>query len=169
MIIPFLSFSLSLLFYFFFSFSFLSYSLFFLISISPSFLCSSSFALHIFCSPSICRGVGGVYVRDWGCVWGHLSPWTPLLMPLASFFFHCFHYFFHPLDIDLIDWFYFNPRPTMGGPPPPNGFFRSPQNTNQCGLRLLGNCLFIFCAHFEEKNLGVPPSPGVGYSVKVQG
>ncbi len=66
--------------------------------------------------------------------------------------------------------FNINPRPTRGdGYHPPNGFFLSPQNTNQCGLRRLGNCLFIICAHFEVKNLGVPPSPGVGYSVKVQG
>ncbi len=48
-----------------------------------------------------------------------------------------------------------NTRPTNGGGyHPPNGFSLLPQNTNQCGLRLLGNCLFIFCAHFEVKNLG---------------
>ena len=46
--------------------------------------------------------------------------------------------------------------------------FQLPPNTNQCGLRLLGNCSFIFCGYFEVTNLGVPPYPGVGYSFKVQ-
>ena len=46
-----------------------------------------------------------------------------------------------------------NPRPTKGVvTTPPNGFSRSPENINQCGLRLLGNCSFIFCAHFKVKN-----------------
>ena len=48
-----------------------------------------------------------------------------------------------------------NPRPRRGWlPPPPPNFSRSLQNPNQCGLRLLGNCSFIFCAHFEVKKLG---------------
>ena len=33
--------------------------------------------------------------------------------------------------------------------PTPNGFSPSPQNANQCGLRVLGSCKFIFCAHFD--------------------
>ncbi len=60
-----------------------------------------------------------------------------------------------------------------GGYHPLTGCSRSLQITNQCGLMLLGNCLFIFCAHFAVQNLGggggVPPSPGLVFSVKVKG
>ncbi len=41
-------------------------------------------------------------------------------------------------------------------------FLRLHKNENETDPGLLGNLFYIFCAHFDEKKLGVPPKVGVG-------